>query len=77
MWLTGNIGIHHVHHMASGIPFYRLSEVLRAYPELEDTSRLTLLESFKCARLKLWDEANRRLVTFKEARAMIRMVPAE
>ena len=69
-WLTGNIGIHHVHHMSSGIPFYRLPEVLRDYPELEDTSRLTFWASFKCARLKLWDEANRRLVTFKEARAL-------
>ena len=77
MWLTGNIGIHHVHHMSSGIPFYRLHEVLRAYPELEDASRLTLLESFKCARLKLWDEANKNLVTFKEARAMQAIVPAE
>ena len=28
-WLTGNIGIHHVHHLASRVPFYRLPEVLR------------------------------------------------
>lgn len=70
MWLTGNIGIHHVHHMSSGIPFYRLPEVMRDHPELENISRLTLWESFKCARLKLWDEANKRLVTFKEARAL-------
>ena len=75
MWLTGNIGIHHVHHMSSGIPFYRLHEVLTAYPELEEASRLTLLESFKCARFKLWDEANKRLVTFKEARAMGAALP--
>lgn len=77
MWLTGNIGIHHVHHMSSGIPFYRLHEVLTAYPELEETSRLTLLESFKCARLKLWDEAGNQMVTFKQARAMVKLVPAE
>lgn len=76
MWLTGNIGIHHVHHMSSGIPFYRLHEVLTAYPELEEASRLTLLESFKCARFKLWDEANKRLVTFKEARMMGAALPA-
>ncbi len=70
MWLTGNIGIHHVHHMSSGIPFYRLPEVLRDFPELKEASRLGFWESFKCARLKLWDEANKRLVTFKEARAL-------
>lgn len=68
MWLTGNIGIHHVHHMSSGIPFYRLPDVIRDHPELQDISRLTLWKSFKCARLKLWDEAGRRMVTFKEAR---------
>ena len=70
MWLTGNIGIHHVHHMSSGIPFYRLPDVMRDFPELENISRLTLWQSFKCARLKLWDEANKRMVTFKEARAL-------
>ena len=70
MWLTGNIGIHHVHHMSSGIPFYRLPDVMRDFPELENISRLTFWESFKCARYKLWDEANKRLVTFKEARAL-------
>ncbi len=68
MWLTGYIGIHHVHHLASNIPFYRLPDVLRDFPELAEMSRLTLGESLTCARLKLWDEANRRLVTFREAR---------
>jgi len=68
MWLTGNIGIHHVHHLASNIPFYRLPDVLRDFPELAQMSRLTLRESLKCARLKLWDETNRRLVTFREAK---------
>ena len=69
MWLTGNIGIHHVHHMSSGIPFYRLPDVMRDYPELEQINRMTLLESLKCARLKLWDEPGGTLLTFKEARA--------
>ncbi len=68
MWLTGYIGIHHVHHLASNIPFYRLPDVLRDFPELADMSRLTFRESLTCARLKLWDEAERRLVTFREAR---------
>ena len=33
-WFTANIGMHHVHHLASGIPYYRLPWVLRDYPEL-------------------------------------------
>ena len=66
-WLTANIGIHHVHHLYARIPFYRLSEVLRDYPELKDHRRMTLLESFQCVRLKLWDESQKRLVTYREA----------
>jgi omega-6 fatty acid desaturase (delta-12 desaturase) len=65
-WLTANIGLHHVHHLSSRIPFYRLPEVLRDHPDLRDVSRLTLRESFRCVRLVLWDEDARRLVSFSE-----------
>ena len=68
-WFTANIGIHHVHHLHSRIPYYRLPRVLRDHPELRDIGRLTLLESFRCVRLVLWDETQRRLVSFREARA--------
>ena len=68
-WFTANIGMHHVHHLSSRIPFYRLPRVLRDHPELRDVSRLTLLESFRCVRLALWDGTQRRLVSFREARA--------
>ena len=67
-WFTANIGIHHVHHLCSRIPFYRLPRVLRDHPELRAIGRVTLLESFRCVRLVLWDEAQRRLVSFREAR---------
>jgi omega-6 fatty acid desaturase (delta-12 desaturase) len=70
-WVTGNIGAHHVHHLASRIPFYRLPEVLRDHPDLDDAGRLTFRESLGCARLALWDERERRLVSFAEARKMI------
>src|SRR3546814_7186689 len=52
--LTANIGIHHVHHLASRIPYYRLPRVLRDHPELAGTSRLTFLQSLGCIRLALW-----------------------
>lgn len=68
-WFTADIGVHHVHHLCSRIPFYRLSRVLREHPELRDVGRLTLLESFRCVRLALWDERQGRLVSFREARA--------
>jgi omega-6 fatty acid desaturase (delta-12 desaturase) len=68
-WFSANIGVHHVHHLSSGIPFYRLQEVLRDHPELRDMGRLTLRRSLGCIRLALWDENRRRLVSFREARA--------
>jgi omega-6 fatty acid desaturase (delta-12 desaturase) len=68
-WFTANIGVHHVHHLCSRIPYYRLPRVLRDHPELRAVGRLTLLESFRCVRLVLWDETRRRLVSFREARA--------
>lgn len=69
-WFTGNIGIHHVHHLSSRVPYYRLPEVLRDYPELRNVGRITLLESLRCVKLVLWDENRRKLVSFREARLM-------
>jgi omega-6 fatty acid desaturase (delta-12 desaturase) len=68
-WFSANIGIHHVHHLASRIPYYRLPEVLREVPVLARCSRMTLGQSFVTTRLVLWDEDKRRLVSFAEARA--------
>ena len=45
-WFTANIGVHHVHHLNSRIPYYRLPRVLRDHPELGHVGRLTLLDSF-------------------------------
>jgi acyl-lipid omega-6 desaturase (Delta-12 desaturase) len=68
-WFTANIGMHHVHHLCSRIPFYRLPAVLRDNPALAEVGRLTLRQSLACARLALWDEAKNRLITFRELRA--------
>ena len=70
-WFTANIGVHHVHHLNSRIPFYRLPEVLRNHPEFSEVGRLTLMDSLRCARLSLWDESRRRLVSFREMRRNI------
>ena len=67
-WFTANIGVHHVHHLCSRIPFYRLPEVLRDHPELNETSRLTILESLHSVRLVLWDEERQQLISFKDLR---------
>ena len=69
-WFTANIGIHHVHHLYSRIPFYRLPEVLKDHNELIDSQRMTLAQSLKCASLDLWDQKNRRLISFSAARQL-------
>ena len=68
-WLSANIGIHHVHHLYSRIPFYRLPEVLRDQDELATSNRMTIRESLQNARLHLWDEKRKKLVSFKQAKA--------
>jgi omega-6 fatty acid desaturase (delta-12 desaturase) len=67
-WFTANIGVHHVHHLCSRIPNYRLRECLIENPELGDCSRLTLWQSLKCVPLALWDEERKELVSFRRAR---------
>ena len=65
-WFTANIGVHHIHHLCSRIPYYRLQRVLRDYPNLDGIGRLSLLQSIRCVRLVLWDEGRQRLVSFRE-----------
>lgn len=69
-WISANIGIHHVHHLYSRIPFYRLPEVLRDHDELAHGNQMTIRESLVNARLHLWDEDSRRLLSFSQARAL-------
>lgn len=68
MWMTGNIGIHHLHHLSSRIPFYRLPEALADYPELRGIGRLTLWQSLACVRLTLWDKARHQMISFAALR---------
>ncbi len=63
-WLTGNIGFHHIHHLASRIPNYRLAQCFREVTGLQQVTRLTLWQGLRCLRLKLWDEETRALVGF-------------
>ncbi len=65
-WFTANIGLHHIHHLCSRIPFYRLPLALRQNRDLADVGRLTLGQSFSCVRRVLWDETSGRLITFRE-----------
>jgi omega-6 fatty acid desaturase (delta-12 desaturase) len=65
-WLTANIGVYHVHHLCSRIPYYRLRQVLRDHPGLKDVGRITLGQSIGCVRFALWDEARGRMISFRQ-----------
>jgi omega-6 fatty acid desaturase (delta-12 desaturase) len=66
MWMTGNIGIHHVHHLSAAIPFHKLPRIIKDYPELKQIGRLTISESIRCVPLSLWDEKTRQMISFRE-----------
>ena len=68
-WLTANIGAHHVHHMSSQIPFYRLQTVMQDHPHLQGMSRVTIKDTGRAVALTLWDEQAGRMVGFRDARA--------
>ena len=63
-WFTANIGYHHLHHLASRIPNYRLRECFENFPELHGVNRISFLESLHCASLKLWDEDRGKMIGF-------------
>jgi len=67
-WITGNIGFHHIHHLAPRIPNYRLPDAQAACPELQPGRTLTLKTSLRAlCTTNLWDETAGRFVTFGEA----------
>jgi omega-6 fatty acid desaturase (delta-12 desaturase) len=68
-WFTGNIGYHHIHHLASKVPNYRLRECYKNVPELHEVTKLTIPTSLHCATLKLWDEEIHRLISFRELKS--------
>jgi len=68
-WFTGNIGIHHIHHLRSRIPNYNLQKAYDDTQDLLDVEPLTIRKSISCLRLKLWDEKGQKLVGFKSAYA--------
>lgn len=70
-YFTGNIGYHHIHHLNSKIPFYRLPEVYKKMPELQNAKTTTLnpIEVLRCLHLKVWDSDQQKLVPLKEIAA--------
>ena len=76
-WATANIGLHHIHHVASRIPNYHLQRCYDSHSEVRQVTKLTLRESVRTLRLTLWDEDERRLVGFRELEAIRARLAAE
>jgi omega-6 fatty acid desaturase (delta-12 desaturase) len=67
-WLSGNIGYHHIHHLAPRIPNYKLKECYDKIPELQEIDPVPFLSGLRNIRLSLWDEQSGQLVSFGEAK---------
>lgn len=65
-WFTGNIGLHHIHHLCSMIPNYRLQECLDNNQALQNMNVMTLKDSLRCIPLALWDETKQIMVSFRQ-----------
>lgn len=67
-WITANIGYHHIHHLNSRIPFYRLPEAMAAIPELQKakTTSLWPKDIIACFKLKVWDPERNRMIGLSE-----------
>jgi acyl-lipid omega-6 desaturase (Delta-12 desaturase) len=67
-FFSGNIGLHHVHHLSARIPNYNLQRAHDENAIFHEVPTLSLGDGLRAVRLKLWDEKHRRMVTFAEAR---------
>ncbi len=75
-FFSGNIGLHHIHHLSARIPNYNLQRAHDENPIFHGVPTISLWDGLRAVRLKLWDERRRRLVTFAEARSGERDAPA-
>jgi omega-6 fatty acid desaturase (delta-12 desaturase) len=63
-WFTGNIGLHHIHHVRTAIPNYNLQQCFNETPELREINVLTIRRSLRSLWLNLWDEKQGKLISF-------------
>jgi acyl-lipid omega-6 desaturase (Delta-12 desaturase) len=67
-WFTGNIGMHHIHHLRPGIPNYHLQWCYKEIPTFQKVEPITLDLGFKPFSLNLWDEKKEEMISFRAAR---------
>ncbi len=76
LWFSGNIGLHHVHHVSAKVPNYRLQAAHDNNEIFHDVPVLTFWTSWGCTRYKVIDDDTGRLLTWREVRQMDAAQPA-
>jgi acyl-lipid omega-6 desaturase (Delta-12 desaturase) len=71
-WFSGNIGFHHIHHLSPRIPNYNLEKCHQADLLFQQVKPTTLFSSLKSFTFRLWDEPQKRLVSFRQVRHLRR-----
>lgn len=74
-FFTGNIGLHHVHHLSAKIPNYHLQRAHDENPIFHDVPVLSVIDGLRAIRLKVIDPASGRLLTWRQVKA-VSLVPA-
>jgi acyl-lipid omega-6 desaturase (Delta-12 desaturase) len=75
-WVTCDIGLHHIHHLSSRIPNYKLRACMAGSKALQNIApKLTFWSAMKSVHLGLWDEGTKRLISFGEYRRMMLVTP--
>jgi omega-6 fatty acid desaturase (delta-12 desaturase) len=75
-FFTGNIGLHHVHHLSAKVPNYNLQRAHDGIPLLQHVPTMSLTDGLRATRLKLWDEREGRMVTWRDLRRRKTLEPA-
>lgn len=71
-WVSGNIGFHHVHHLSPRVPNYALEQAHEQTPSLQHATTITLATSFESIRFRLYDTENKRFISFKEVKPLLK-----
>jgi omega-6 fatty acid desaturase (delta-12 desaturase) len=69
-FFSGNIGFHHIHHLSSKIPNYKLEKCHKENVMFKDIKPLTFLGSLRCLKLRLWNEEKQQLISFRQFRLL-------
>ncbi|MFG6113741.1 fatty acid desaturase [Halobacillus sp. MO56] len=71
-WISGSIGFHHVHHLSPRVPNYHLEEAHESTPPLQKATTITIASSLESIRFRLYDEKNKKFISFKEMKQQLR-----